>query len=368
MTVHGNHSRRDILTGRQVIIAAAREQRPTPLQTGHTPAPAVIAAADDPFLEGQEAHTPDERLALRHTDTLPNTPGWLVRVVPNRYPAVIQADDATTSTRPETSPHAELYGQHDVVVECPDDRTQLQQLSIVQITRVLLAWQKRLLQLQSDGRFPYVRIFRNQGAMAGASLPHCHSQIVATSLPDESASMPLWRAPLTENGENPVFLQWKQAELAAETRLLEASAEWFIVCPFASRFSWQTRLCPGAKTPDQFTRLTIPQLTQLAERLKSVCLALTHLAGEVSFNLTLTLPDANRPDAFPWMLDVLPRPGRIAGFELMTGVNIVTVAPESAAAQFRQTMNREPADLLQDGGQSDASPVTPAGYHWHPAR
>lgn len=367
MGVSASHTRLDVLTGRQVIIAAEREQRPVPLQNEIASAadetPADITA-HDPFLEGRESHTPDERLALRRTDTGPNTPGWLVRVVPNRYPAVVQA------TRSSDAPHgrdsAQLIGQHDVVVECAEFLTQLQQLSITQLTRVLLAWQYRVLQLQADGRFPHIRIFRNQGAMAGASLPHCHSQIVATALADETGVMPLWRAPLADSGENRVFLQWKNAELEDNTRLLEASDRWLIVCPFASRFSWHTRLCPGPETPARFDQLSVAQLSDLAARLKSICVALPKLAGQVDFNLTLTLPSLDSSSTFPWMLDILPRPGRIAGFELMTGIHIVTVTPEAAAAQFREAIDWEQATEPHNLSSIDDG-VTPAGYHWHPA-
>ena len=368
MAVSASHTRQDILTGRQVIIAAARDQRPVPLQDEITSAAeqnSADIAAHDPFLEGQETHTPHERLALRQTNTRANTPGWLVRVVPNRYPAVDQG------TRDSDAPHSHdagsLIGQHDVVVECADFLTQLQQLSITQLTRVLLAWQLRVLQLHADGRFPHIRIFRNQGVMAGASLPHSHSQIVATALADETAGMPLWRAPLTDSGENSLFLQWKNAELQAETRLLEASARWLIVCPFASRFSWHTRLCPGPETPSRFEQLSVSELSDLAARLKSICVALPKLAGPVDFNLTLTLPSLGSGSTFPWMLDILPRPGRIAGFELMTGVHIVTVTPETAAARFRERIVWEQMADPRDGLSSVDECVTPAGYHWHPA-
>ncbi|MCR9198335.1 MAG: hypothetical protein NXI04_06815 [Planctomycetaceae bacterium] len=371
MTVPDSHTRLDILTGRPVIMAAAREQRPVPLQDGMTSDAAAkpdSGAAADPFLEGQESHTPDERLALRQTDTRPNMRGWLVRVVPNRYPAVVQATGDSDKPPPQSAHWEPLIGQHDVVVECADFLTQLQQLSVTQLTRVLLAWQLRVLQLHADGRFPHIRIFRNQGVMAGASLPHSHSQIVATALADETAGMPLWRAPLTDSGENRVFLQWKNAELQAETRLLEASAKWLIVCPFAGRFSWHTRVCPGPETPACFERLSVAQLKQLAARLKSICVALPKLAGQVDFNLTLTLPSVGIGSTFPWMLDILPRPGRIAGFELMTGVHIVTVTPETAAARFRETIVWEQVVAAPRDGQSPIdNDVTPVGYHWHPS-
>jgi thiol-disulfide isomerase/thioredoxin len=42
----------------------------------------------DPFAEGNEAQTPPELYAVRPGGRRADTPGWLVRVFPNRYPAL----------------------------------------------------------------------------------------------------------------------------------------------------------------------------------------------------------------------------------------------------------------------------------------
>lgn len=344
-----------------MIIAADRELRPVPLQLGHADA----TAAHDPFLEGEEAHTPSERLALRRCESGVDQTGWLVRVVPNRYPAVIQADEcpvrpAEVSAREQRPPQKmPLHGFHDVVIECPDHRTQLTQLSVEEIARVLLAWQQRVVQLQQDGRFPQVRIFRNQGATAGASLPHCHSQIVATALTDDTARQPLWTGRcLDGTGENPIYTAWYEEELRTAERVLRSTPQLLVVCPFASRFAWQTRICPGPDMPARFERLSVTQLSRVAAHLRLLCLALEQLSPNVGCNLSLILPPGDEPTAFPWMLDVLPRPGRIAGFELMTGLNIVTVSPETAARQFRDTID------WTDTAAAASQRITPVGYEW----
>ena len=80
-------------------------------------------------------------------------------------------------------------------------------------------------------------------------------------------------------------------------------------------------------------------LQDLAELLKSVLIALEKLLdGPFSFNLTLSHPRIDQPAAFSWSLDLLPRTGRIAGWELLTSVDIVSVAPETAAEKIRTAM------------------------------
>ncbi|MCA9047781.1 MAG: hypothetical protein KDA89_03585, partial [Planctomycetaceae bacterium] len=81
--------RTDVLTGRQIIVAHSRGDRPvhvTAVSPDHTSNSSALF--HDPFLEGEEQSTPDETLSLRRDGTAANTSGWLVRVVPNRFPAV----------------------------------------------------------------------------------------------------------------------------------------------------------------------------------------------------------------------------------------------------------------------------------------
>src|SRR5438445_2060055 len=76
----------DPLTGQRSIVAGERAGRPGG-ELRATPAPR-IDAAQDPFAEGHEDRTPPELYALRPNGDQANTPGWLVRVVPNLYPAL----------------------------------------------------------------------------------------------------------------------------------------------------------------------------------------------------------------------------------------------------------------------------------------
>ena len=76
--------RKDPVIDRWVLIAPERAARPTELEDpGH-----LAHHADCPFCEGHETETTHEVLALRRPGTAADGPGWRVRVVPNRFPAV----------------------------------------------------------------------------------------------------------------------------------------------------------------------------------------------------------------------------------------------------------------------------------------
>src|SRR5437762_281208 len=93
--------RKDPIVDRWVVIAPERAARPTELEDpGH-----LAHHAACPFCEGREAETPPEVHALRRPGSPPDGPGWHVRVVPNRFPAVGPGSGSA-------------YGVHEVVIEC----------------------------------------------------------------------------------------------------------------------------------------------------------------------------------------------------------------------------------------------------------
>ncbi len=76
--------RKDPIVGRWVIIATERAKRPNEIRSE----PQHATAAFCPFCEGNEDKTPPEIIAYRDRNTRPNSPGWRVRVVPNKFPAL----------------------------------------------------------------------------------------------------------------------------------------------------------------------------------------------------------------------------------------------------------------------------------------
>src|SRR5262245_6605196 len=76
--------RKDPVTGRWVIFAVERSRRPMDFASEDRDLP----VENCPFCEGHEAETPHEIYADRREGTAANGPGWRVRVVPNKYPAL----------------------------------------------------------------------------------------------------------------------------------------------------------------------------------------------------------------------------------------------------------------------------------------
>lgn len=339
MTASGPQFRTDVLTGQQVIVAPLRWHRPS----ASMPDP-PLSSLLDPFAEGRESETPDERFAIRADDSEPNGPGWLLRVVPNRYPSVtpVSMNGLTCSEtgEPEMFPCRPACGEHDVVIECPDNRSRMAELSPAEIQQTLIAWRTRMQQLMQLPSICSVAIFRNEGFSAGASLAHCHSQILATTalMPLDVARHERAIRHRSATGRDLVQDLW-DAERTHGIRVIRETPFFGVYCPFASRMSWQIRFVPKQSQSAAFADASDAMLQDLAAVMKSSLIALEQpLGGPFSFNLTLSHPRIDQPAAFSWSLDLLPRTGRMAGWELLTNVEIVTVTPETAAGKLRAAM------------------------------
>lgn len=339
MMNHGPQFRTDVLTGQQVIVAPQRSQRPL----AYVPDPPLNRMLD-PFAEGQESETPDERFAFRTEGSEPNGPGWRLRVVPNRYPSVLPASVPVSAVasagNPALFPCRPACGEHDVVIECPDNRSRMAELSSAEIHQVFMAWRTRMQQLMQCPSICSVAIFRNEGFSAGASLAHCHSQILAATelMPHDRTRHDRASLHRSETGRDLVQDLWN-AERTQEIRIIRETAFFGVCCPFASRMSWQVRFVPQQSQLFAFADASDAMLLDLAALLRAALLALEKtLGGPFSFNLALTHPRIDEPAAFSWSLDLWPRTGRIAGWELLTSVEIVTVAPETAAEKLRAAM------------------------------
>lgn len=344
--------RTDILTGRQCIIAPDRASRPA----AFTPDPPLIrtdASGDiqDPFAEGNEKETPGERFALRSDGSMPNSPGWTLRVVPNRYPAVASEDrilgqsTGSLSNAFEFFPVQAAIGEHDVVIECPDSRSRWSELTHEETTAVLSAWQTRIRQLVADGRFQSLSVFRNEGFSAGASLSHCHSQIVAhrelTPLginrhqrQQAYCSATFAHAPIEGHAKPPADLvgALTEAEVRDNARIVRTSRNFVVLCPFASRSAYHVRIVPRDGIPWTYADVPEEAISELAGMTKQIVQGWTDVLGACpSFNMLLPHSRLDKPAEFRWMLEMIPRTGRIAGLELLSDLDVVTVSPENAA-------------------------------------
>ncbi|MGZ5497643.1 MAG: galactose-1-phosphate uridylyltransferase [Candidatus Aminicenantales bacterium] len=337
--------RKDLISGRWVIIATERSKRPDDFRPRGAVAPAPEAAGFCPFCEGNEGKTPPEVFALRATGTAPDSPGWTVRVVPNKFPALNQGPPPPRATR-GVYQSMEGRGIHEVVIENPNHAFELADLPVTHVRDVLGVFQKRILAIERDFHYQYVQVFKNKGKEAGASLSHPHSQIVATPIIPKRVKEEMYGADrLFRTFKECGFCRILREEEAAGSRLIARNAQFTAFAPYASRFPFEMTIYPKRHSAF-FTEVREDELLTLAEILKHVLTRLKETVGDPPFNLVLhQAPNPSSslkkwPDIelrSHWHLEIIPILTKVAGFEWGTGFYINPVPPETGAQFLRQS-------------------------------
>src|SRR3990170_3740861 len=168
--------RKDPITGRWVIISSERGKRPNDFQDQRSKKRSGVC----PFDEGNERTTPNEVLAYRAEGANnANGPGWRLRVVPNKFPA-LQIEGELNKQGDGIYDKMNGLGAHEVIIETPEHEATLATLPEERVEEVLWAFRDRIVDLKKDPRFQYILVFKNHGEAAGASLEHPHCQLIAT--------------------------------------------------------------------------------------------------------------------------------------------------------------------------------------------
>jgi UDPglucose--hexose-1-phosphate uridylyltransferase len=329
--------RRDPLHHVWVTFAPERQRRPQDFV-----AATVNPDAVDPFISGNERLTPPEVYAVRGADSTANEPGWLVRVVPNRYPAV-RVEGALISSPEGMYDRMSGIGAHEVIIETPADLA-LEDLPVDAIAQVVRTYRERMLDLDRDHRFQLIYVFKNVGEKAGASLRHAHSQLVALPLipPLVEAKLAHARDHFLRTQRN-IFTDILHCEREAGTRMVAENGGFVLFCPFASRFPFEFAIYPKRVSPD-FPTCSDTELYDLAEMLRFGLRRLNQVLDAPGYNLLLHTAPLRRPQTdrfvsarydYSWHLEVVPRFNSLAGFEIGLGAYINTVFPEDAAQALR---------------------------------
>jgi len=323
--------RQDPVTGKWVIISPQRAARPQEFDTR----PRRIRHGPCPFCPGNEAMTPTAIL-IKHGPSGGSGPvSWKVRVIPNKYPALIDCQESLQQFGVYRARAG--IGCHEVLIETPRHVQSLSELTSEEIRDSLEILIARLEILKKDKRLQYVMAFKNVGAAAGASIEHTHSQIMATPIIPDTITAELTGArEFFQRQERCVYCQMIQQELPHEDRVVFASQHFIVICPFASRFPFETWILPREhswrfeETPgdlwDEFVQVSKETIGRIEKALPGV-----------GYNMILhNAPLHDEVPFYHWHIEILPSTSRPAGFEWGSGVQINPVFPEFAAQSLRE--------------------------------
>ena len=327
--------RYDPTTNDWILFAPNRAQRPR--QEAHETDRPPVEFNHCPFCPGNESHTPPEIYAVRRRPVT-NVPGWEVRVLPNKFPALrIEEDEASLTETQSFFRYRGGCGAHEVIIESPEHKRILAEQPVAQIESVLKTLQLRHNDLLRDHRMQSIIIFKNHGEGAGTSLQHPHFQLIATPVvPHMMRTKMAIAADYFDMTGRSLYEVMMKEELAAETRILAVSEKYVALLPYASHVPFEIWILPR-EFRSSFGTVPADELRPLAEMLKDVLSRLAANLDNPDFNLTIdSVPRGDEDQTyFLWHIRILPRLTTPAGFEMGSGMSINTVLPEDANCFLR---------------------------------
>jgi len=266
-----------------------------------------------------------------------DVPGWRVRVVPNRYPALMIEGDLDRQAE-GIYDRMNGVGAHEVVIETPQHGVQLTELTDGDVADVLFACKARVLDLRNDQRFRYVLLFKNHGSAAGATLEHSHSQVIALPVTPRQVADEIEGARRHhEHRERCIFCDIVGQERKDRSRLVYENEEFVVFAPWAPRSPFETWILPK-RHESNFEAEPRERLAFAAQALRSTLRRLNAALGRPAYNFmvhTNPLRDAPSP-SYHWHIEVVPALTQVAGFEWASGFYINPVPPEEAAEFLRK--------------------------------
>jgi len=334
-----NELRRDYLLDRWVVIAAQRKKRPTDFAKPTQQRQESLCA----FCPGNERMTPQAVLLYlpknggvqKTADKNGERPSnWLVRVVPNLYPAFMPPAKEEEKCAESDFISERATGHHEVLIESPQHDEHIGVARVSQVVHVVNAYIDRFSELVSKPYVKYVSIFRNHGLEAGASLSHAHTQMIAICALPKTVEDEL---KANQKEKTCTFCDIVRKEKGSP-RVIWESEDYLIFAPWASVHPFEFWLFPR-EHQSCIADLSQSRVKSLAEALRVSLGGLKSILNDPPYNFGFH--QIRDESSYHWHLEVYPRLSIWAGFEKSTGMFINVVSPEDAAVHLKEAMLAE---------------------------
>lgn len=327
--------RKDVFRDNWVVIVAENALKPGQFPINRNQVKANFDGSDCPFCEGHEGRTTPEILAIRLPGSSPDTPGWLVRTVPNKF-AAFNLEGELQRSREGLFERFNGLGHHEVVIETPWHYQEIQHRDIDHIAHLYRLLRQRYQELRGDDRIKYIQIYKNRGLFAGASQQHSHSQILAYPIVPKQCSAV---GNYFEEYQRCLICDTIKAEFTNSIRIVAESEYFLVLCPYASRFSYEAWIIPKQHR-EHYGGISDAEIGDLASLSKAYIGAMMETLDQPAYNISINTAPVNSvlDKGFHWFMEISPRLMVQNGVEIGTGFYMNPVAPERAAQILGQTM------------------------------
>jgi UDPglucose--hexose-1-phosphate uridylyltransferase len=271
-------------------------------------------------------------------DAPPDGPGWRLRVVPNKFPA-LRIEHGLERRGHGLYDLLSGVGAHEVVVESPEHEQRLGDLPLTAVEEVLDACRERTVDLQRDPRFRSIVIFKTHGLSRGTHQGHPTSEILAAPVVPFVVGEELHQARAYHGfRERCLFCDILRQETEEQTRVVAAGEHVVAFAPFAARLPFETWIVPRRHAA-AFEGAGAAERRDLASVLRAVLRKLDTSLGDPPFELVIHSAPFGEGDSpsYHWHVEILPRLGAGASVEADSGMPLNPMPPEDAARFLRDT-------------------------------
>ncbi|UCG95747.1 MAG: galactose-1-phosphate uridylyltransferase [archaeon] len=316
-----NEIRKDYISEKYVIFSPKRAKRPKDFKGKEEK---TMTPENCPFCPGNEHMTPPALIQIPKKK-------WKIRLIPNKFPALsgikFKGEEGGSFFR-----HYKPYGYHEILIETPDHGKEYHELSLEQLELCLRIIIDRYKKLRKKKEIAYVTVFKNKGKMAGASLDHTHSQIIATPVFPRKISQKMEAAEKYYQKEDRCpYCDIIRAEKNKKVRIISENREFLVLAPYASTWPYESWVFPK-KHVSELYELDKRQRKYLAITLKKLIGKYAELFGNFPYHIVYnSFPES---DFWHFHLEVFPKLKIYGGFEYY-GVYVNELLPEYAARNLR---------------------------------
>ncbi len=326
--------RKDPMSDTWVIIAPQRASRPHVLNTTRVEEESDYC----PFCESDEIKTP----IAPHSDCsaiFDEEGNWVTRVLANKFPALTIEGSLEQENINQIYHKLSGVGAHEILVESPvHNYFSWATMPVSQLEAIFTNYRCRYSYWRKDQRMKYLSIFRNHGKVAGASVKHPHSQMVATPfIPPRIQSEIRQLKNHFEQTNHCLMCHILDLELKTNDRLILENADFAAISNFAPRFPYETLIVPK-KHAASFEDINDNQIKSLSSLVSALFRKFDSLLADPPFNVMLHVSPLKSPNSsyYHWHMEIIFRLSQPAGFEWGSGVYINSVSPEEATKQLRE--------------------------------
>ena len=343
------HRRYNPLTREWVLVSPHRAQRPWLGQVEKAPQENLPDYDPTCYLCTRNVRAGDQR----------NPDYASTFVFDNDFPALLKPEEApitnnsTHVSRPALQDSLLIaepeFGLCRVVCFSPRHDLSLPELSQAEVEAVVRAWIDQTSILADKEFVRYVQVFENKGAMMGASNPHPHSQVWATShIPNQPARESIAQVEYLSQRASCLLCDTLAAEKETGERLVVTNEHFTALVPFWAVWPFEVLLLSNRHIP-ALSSLESDEIAGLADIIRRLTARYDNLF-EISFPYSMGFHQApvNGPVHAEWHLHAHYYPPLLrsatvrkfmVGFELLASPQR-DLTPEVAAQRLRSSSDR----------------------------